>query len=933
MINQKLTEDIRKSDLQKKEFSAFVNENSWVVIPYIVSGIQNYTNRGYVDYDINPEDAETFKRVWTGNDSCSAIWENSIKLVNENNTNQVKYQLGNYKLGLLVQNSSSTQVGQDLSYSEYTSEQIQNVVTFTFDGTSNTFNAYDMLKFYKIPKFSKDTLYRIVNIHKVYKINTKTIDYYSVTFTSVNQTFSNTGRARQQNINMSSPGMGYLNPLVLSESEFKNLTNWQTLVEGVDYYKLINGEYLTASKNKINYNPVKKIVVKQYGTSILRSVSCVVRPIYQNDSIEKFNSPRFAFLATIEEPITPTLYRTSQYTNNHYFGEFNPSVESWTDFMESLKDTTSTFVSECKYDGLIFSNANKVQATNPIKDSGEYEFSLYQENSNVNGTVSTIQWLPQIQSETLSTPNTYGVESNYTFGGVSKNICDLFWDNFWTGKNDIQIPMNMKQTTMVGSFINTGLAIGGTSLFVRKNWLRIFQLVTGALLLGLGIGYTVAQKSKPSKVKPYRGIVSAPFYDLAITQFKPIQANGNIIPINFFKNDSSDNITNLLFNSSNSFNTMIQGELSDAFTTTKSGFGSQALSTSSIGQTTNFELANGTKITVGNNTTNVVTLNVSGIESITPNRSIQGYIVEQVLIDSMFMGDISIEFLNASNEVVWSGIYQSDAKWTGNIRDNWTVINTSVFNNDNIFSDIPNAYPSVVKEPLIDNGYIPENVDWLNGYYSSIVLAKSNSPVPSNTNQRKLNIDLVYSNFNNSETPIIVFGNTNWSWAMLLNWFKYIKVVWYSQYGEWEQIIDFSNFTQRNNYYQVNLNIATDSGNSFITSFPLGEISCDTYVTRTTSQGRTNIVKSNTIVNLTNQTKFINVVCQMTLRFNQTARQFELVKTSVNNNAGFVGKIGNLNWNSTSNSWTINNNEYYFTNEEFNKEIRMGIKSIHLIKY
>ncbi|WP_305085717.1 hypothetical protein [uncultured Clostridium sp.] len=126
-------------------------------------------------------------------------------------------------MGLLTSNSSSNQTLKDSGYSEYTSEQIKNYVTFQFDAKTNEFNSYDMLKFYKIPKFSKEDIYRIVSVHKVFRTDTREIDYYSVSFESVNQTFSNSGRARQQNINMSSVGQGYLNPMVMSETEFKSL--------------------------------------------------------------------------------------------------------------------------------------------------------------------------------------------------------------------------------------------------------------------------------------------------------------------------------------------------------------------------------------------------------------------------------------------------------------------------------------------------------------------------------------------------------------------------------------------------------------------------------------------------------------------------------------------------------------------------------------
>ena len=79
-----------------------------------------------------------------------------------------------------------------------------------------------------------------------------------------------------------------------------------------------------------------------------------------------------------------------------------------------------------------------------------------------------------------------------------------------------------------------------------------------------------------------------------------------------------------------------------------------------------------------------------------------GYIIDGFKIQAVFNGEISVEFLDINNEVIWSGVYQSEGKWTNSMREIWTEINTSVFGRENVYYTDPIPYPDEIPAPTDD---------------------------------------------------------------------------------------------------------------------------------------------------------------------------------------------------------------------------------------
>lgn len=764
----KLVEQQRKASEELRE--TFATQNSFVIIPFQVSGIQDYTNAGYVNHQVNPEDAETFKRVWTGNDSCVLSWYKSVSL-NEVKVNGVvnyryNYQVGDYILGEITSNDSICELNQDVSYSEYTSQQVRKTISFRVDATKKTIGDYYQLMLYKIPTYSKDTVYRLESIDRVY-LN-KTLLAYQLTFISINQDLAHTGKAKQQNINMSAPGQGYLNPMVMTANEF-NAYQTQYPSLSTNYYQLLeNGEYLVGDQTKLKNRPVKKVIVKLFGNGILSTISFIGRPAGTNFSDYRYQ--RLLFPINFTQPTTPTLYRTQLNNVNCYYGAFAPTLKYWKDIISAFKDMFSG-LNKWEYEGFFLYNLNNIQTSNPIISStGLYTYSLYRENNN--------SWLISNNLGTSKVWGTQGVYNTYNLGS-NKLIHDRMWDAYWIQKNMIALPLEVSSTLTFGNTLNAGIASVGGAIFSKSPWL----LGLGAGLFLIGAYSTWLTKMIQSVPSPYYGIVNAPLIDytndLFTTSVVGNKGYDKKLLMNVFS-DNSDNPASLLF-SNDTVNFSIEAELTDQFTIT-SGNNTQTFSTGNIGQT-NYE--GGASIpdaflSTNGSSTSTKTLLVSGKETLVSPTNVSGYIIDQIQINSAFKGDISIEFLDGNNEIVWSGVYQSQGKWSNSIREVWTLINTSVLNRENMFYTNQLPYPKALPEPATD-GLVVENIvvnyDNVFGYNCDSAFGGEKTITCGNNKQviTPLNIGSIGIT-HSSSSSFVLFSNYYWNSTNLQQNWKAIEL-------------------------------------------------------------------------------------------------------------------------------------------------------------
>lgn len=674
MNSAKIVESIRKTRLSNEELQLF--KQSFVIVPYQVSGFIDYTNRGASNYVVSPNDFETFKRIWTGNDACNLVWKNSIRLVQNTETKEmeVKFQLGEVFLGLMETNYNENNVSVDKSFSDYTSQEVQSTLTFRVHKYFNITDYYHFM-FYKIPEVSGSTLYRIENIQKDFIGNE--LAGYVITFKSVNQDFANTGRARQQNIMPNSPGQGYLECIVEDSTWPERLGDkFKELKSGIDYYVMYD-RYITADYKKVKNNPVRKMIVRLLGNGILNSVVCVGRPVLLGDSLEKYRPQRLIFPYSFNNPTTPNLFHTQNNSNNFYFGDFKPTLEYFKDLMESIKDSL-TPVNKWNYQGWLKYNYNDLVATNPKTNNG-YKYDLFGYLDNSTNPTIQIPWEFSTPEKIIDTSGNYGLEQLYKIGG-NKKIWDHMFDNFWTQKQFKVLPMNIYSTTTFGWTLSSAISQ------VSKG--GILSVIFGGMLALIGITGTLAGKLLTKTLTTFRGLISAPLIDYNNKLFENT-GNGNNIPFNLIDSNNSDSPSSIFFDGS-TLNIGIEAKLTDLITCDRAP--DKVLSTVNIGQD---KLENGEYIF----DTKETFLLKGDCKLLETYDNYSGFIIDSFKIQAVFNGEISVEFLDINNEVVWSGVYQSEGKWTNSLREIWTEKNCSVFGRENVFYIEPVPYPKEIPDP------------------------------------------------------------------------------------------------------------------------------------------------------------------------------------------------------------------------------------------
>lgn len=678
MENTRIVEAQRKTNLKAEEIQLF--KESFVIVPYQTSGFLNYTNQGYNNENIKPEDFETFKRIWTGNDACVLSWKNSVKLTQQiDNEMKISFQLGEVFCGALQTNESENRIQTDVSFTEYKSQDIKKTINF-YVNKHFKITDYYLLMFYKIPEYSGSTLYRLANIERDYV--GKELVGYVLTFETINQDLANTGKAKQQNIMPNGIGQGYLECVVKQKDWWENLPDEikNKLVAGKDYYEFYD-RYITADFEKVKNRPASKICVKLFGANILSCVVCEGRPVYRGDTFENWRAQRLIFPINFSVPTTPNLYATQNNVNNFYFGGFTPTLEYWKDLMTNMKDNL-TPVNKWNYQGWLLYNYSKLQSTNPKAGNG-YKYTLYDRD-----------WEPTLDPIPVNNNGVYGSEIEYNIGGT-KRIENHLWDNFWTQKQIKTLPINIEENLSYGNTILGGLAMIGSGYFgigkinPTKN---IFRIGIGTVLGVIGLAFTLQQKLK-KRLESFRGLIPAALLDFNNSLFGEQQGK---IPFNILNTNNNTDTPNEIFFDGSTLNTSFTAELTDRFTTTK--VPNKVLSTVNIGQKT-FE--DGTNILSSG-----AQYLVDGSESLlTSIDYYEGYIIDSFKIQTIFNGDVSVEFLDYNNEVIWSGVYQSEGKWTKSMREVWTEKNTSVFGRENTYFTNPIPYPKEIpniQESMVD---------------------------------------------------------------------------------------------------------------------------------------------------------------------------------------------------------------------------------------
>ena len=691
-VNVRTLEEIRVQQQREREIQLLVPQIGFVVIPYLLSGNIDYSNLGLVNERINPESVETFKRIFTGNDCINIKWKDTITLQQsqDNTSASFKYSIGDYFIGILENHNSVGEINKDISYSDYTNQQIKKSINLRVEASLFNISDYHQLMLFKIPELTGQALLKLSNIERVFEM--KELMFYQLTFETINQELASSGKARLQNINNAGVGEGYIQPKIYTQAEWDAIKDDEALNFLTTKAKLLpNGDVLSCDIQYLNAHPAKKVVFKAFGNAILSWVNCIGRPVGGSDNPSTYRQPRLLFPMNLEQASTITLHRTQNNSANMYFGEFAPTLDFYKDWLQNIKDSM-TIANKWNYYGFLKFNYNDLAATNP-KENNNYKYTIYGTTDNTGGS-GYAQWtFSNPHPGQIDNEGNYGASANYTLRSGSDLIHNHMWDNYWTQKKMTTLPLSESSTLTFTSLITAGLGVGASAGFYKSGrfkTLSILSLVAGAALLGVGIGATLANKMRFQKNPKFRGIINADFIELTKNQFSSDAGGGgftNKIPFNSLINDEES--PNSAFFSANTLNTSFQATLTDSFM--KSG---TKYNTINIGQT---KLENNTVINGG------VPLLISGGETLTPSSSV-GFIIDEIQFQGIINDDVSIEFLDTNDNVIWSGIFQSQGKWSKSPREITNVFNLSTLGREDLFYNKPLPYPQQIPLDNLDLG-------------------------------------------------------------------------------------------------------------------------------------------------------------------------------------------------------------------------------------
>lgn len=662
-------------------------KEQFVIIPYLASGYIDYSNFGQVDSKRLIDNFETYKRLWTGNDSFTISWKDSVIATNtiEDPKIKINYQIGDAILGWLENHSSNVEIKTDTSFEDYKAQTSEKSFTFRINANEFTLDTNWEFMFFKIPEISKRILFRVENLDREYL--GRDLMCYVLTLKALNQELASTGRAKQQNVMPNSPGQGYYDVQVVEE-----FTPSEDLVEGVDY-KQFYDRWLVADKSVMFHNPCKKVVIKAFGLCGFSNCAFWGRKVRAGGDFREFGTPHWIFPINLTNASTYALYRTqSEQTNYYMVVGATPYINYNQEVFNALKgtldpatvypsqgflviDKQSTLATNPKID----SNGNN---TNDISNAVNFKYQLFGQNQIINGSLGYKKWEVSFPKKEIATDMIVGCAQRYNIGGT-KNIEDVMFDNFWTQKNMVTLPINRWNTLNFGWTIGSAFAAS-----VSKNW------VAASGLMLVGIAANIIQKVNAPKFTNFNCLMPSSLVDFMLAEaegtFDLSPFGGlerNYIKMDYFLNNE-DNAISKIFNTS-TINTSFEAELTDRFISKR--LQGIILETTVIGQT---HLENGHKI-FANGQPFLLNGDATLVNIANEN---EGFIIDEIHLQALFKGDYSIEFLDKQGSVIWSGVFQSQGKWTGSLREINTWIRTSIFGRENTFLAQPLPYPKTPAE-------------------------------------------------------------------------------------------------------------------------------------------------------------------------------------------------------------------------------------------
>ncbi len=667
--------------------------NKVAVFPFIIrSGFVNLTEKGYVDRNAEPSNYGFFQKLFIGNESIIATWENSTSLIKPQNKNYYEYDfhLGLKYFGQVIDgmyNKSieveDVNIDGDFMGMKYSSNiTLRFNVNQKFANADSNFYPYemDMFKLYTIPQLSLNKWYYISNVETIYNDANTEIIMCEVTFSSLDDKLQQSGYAVEQYINYAAPGEPYAKPII-------------------EY--LENGsKEIILDPNCLNVSGIKYIQIELEGANALSGVQVQGRDIVYSDTGKQiFYANKFLLPQKFVLPQNNNLSTKSTPTQNFFY--FPDEMVSFTfnqDFVKQFKEVNDS-VSTVDNSGVFTLGA--------LANWDDLHKGIHKSN-NTTPRTSIIDpvWAPL---QGIGWTNTYGVvdnayvSENLTYGTNSKA-------NEILAMNGIA---NMSYPTLPLSMASC-----------KPYYLSNIPIIGGLLSMFVGDAYLGSPDNGKRVANRVGYFMDADIAGM-LANVKVGNDSANTITgrvESFIGAIGADNVPKYL--GVGSLRTTICFKLTDVCTTyTWDNKKYENFNTEWIGQT----------FKKYNNDENKVLVNTDGSKTYFKSQvanfidTDKAFIIDQITVTALTAGNIKITCYSDNMDSQWTTTVKSNGNWTGNIRDWMTVINTGGWDDswtqrtDNF--TWPTGYNGATGEKVLDGElriYNNQNILGFGGYNSSL---------------------------------------------------------------------------------------------------------------------------------------------------------------------------------------------------------------------
>ena len=626
------------------------HENGVFVFPYnLRSGYLNRTESGYVWSDDKVDEHNFFQKLITGKDNINVVWEDSTILTKPKGVNRYyyKFEVGKYYLGEIIGNEvfANTQFYDDELGQKNIKVNNTVVLHFVYNKENDEEENFpdlrpfhvekeDMFKLYKIPQlFGEEWMY-ISDVRYETIPNDNEIVGCFITFVSLNEQLSKSGRTIESYIHESAPNEPYAKPLLSVKKNEKG--------------EVLPCVELDENAKNFDRKMVKHIQIEIYGTNALSAITIIGRRLKKDEEGKPyFTNWQFLYPYSFIKSKTYDLEKTSTPSNNFFvFPKCNLDFTKSIGWIEQWKKA-SDVVATNNFTGVLMLGKSDdwvedVHKSNPINTSSTVINGLHFD-------YWSLAWKP-FQNLNVSQPYDLTKDNPYCV------------NNLWFTQNDSFLDILIKNSFIYWQQLELPLGFYSTKPYRRSD-----IPIMGGMIAALAGDRTIFSNKSRKKTIPLCCIIDC----AAATCGANILVGGEgsiwdkAIPLSFFGGEEVPKFLGV-----DVCNTTLCFSLTHLLIDSDNN----EWDTSYLGQSTNENLEplfdDAKKV-----------FQYDGTQK--PKETDECYIIDKVIIQGLIKSDIKITFFDENKELanpLWTTKVQSQGKYTNSLR-NWTTeITTGCWN-------------------------------------------------------------------------------------------------------------------------------------------------------------------------------------------------------------------------------------------------------------